>query len=137
MKKMCKGVNTYEYESIVNQLQHVLYISCVYIFPFIYSCYHRCCMEIFSLSHLALWTLNIRRIQEDSSVDQRPVNVSHHGAHVASPVRRAAILQHGPLARGLITSTGIDYKHLHSNTFYIPVPWAQTCCKTSDFSLLD
>lgn len=44
-------------------------------------------------SHLSFGALDVGRVQEDSSVHQRPVDVRHHGADIAGVVGLAAVLQ--------------------------------------------
>lgn len=44
-------------------------------------------------NYLALRIFLVRWVQENPSIDQGAVHVSHHGAHVPGPIGRTAVLE--------------------------------------------
>lgn len=46
-----------------------------------------------SNAHLPLWTLRVGGIQKDAAVDQRAMDVGHHGADVAAAVWSRTVLE--------------------------------------------
>lgn len=50
-------------------------------------------------SYLSFWALHIGWVQENSSINQSPVNIGHHRAHVPSTIRGTTILNSSMLVR--------------------------------------